>query len=63
MPVPVYAFTLIAKDSSSRLARVCKVSSDDEACDIATEILLDSDCAVIEVWRSKWMIYRLSKLD
>ena len=61
--MPVYAFTLIAEDSSSELAGVCEASSDEEACDIATEILLDHEFPIIEVWRGKWMIYRLSKLD
>ena len=63
MLVPVYAFTLIAEDSSSQLARVCEACSDDEACDIATEILLETDFPIIEVWRGKWMVYRLSRLD
>jgi hypothetical protein len=61
--VVIYAFTLIAADGSSQSADAREATSDDDACEIASELLLESDCPIIEVWRGQWMIYRVSKID
>ena len=59
----IYAFTLIAADGSSQSAGVREAASDDDACEIASELLLKADFPLIEVWRGRWMIYRVSKVD
>ena len=59
----IYAFTLITAEGSSQSAGVREAASDDDACEIATDLLLESDSRIIEVWRGKWMIYRVSKVD
>ena len=37
--------------------------SDDQACELSSELLLKSDYTVIEVWRGMKMIYRVSKAN
>ena len=39
------------------------VRSEDEACDIGSEMLLGSEFDVLEVWRGTTMIYRVIKVD
>ena len=59
----IYAFTLIAADGRSQSAGARKAASDDDAREIASELLLESEFPIIEVWRGRWMIYRVSKVD
>ena len=59
----IYGFTLIAADGSSQPAGAKEAASDDDACELASELLLESDFPIIEVWRGRWMIYRVSKVD
>jgi hypothetical protein len=61
--VTIYAFTLIAADGSSQSAGVREAASDDDACELASELLLESEFPIIEVWRGRWRIYRVSKID
>jgi hypothetical protein len=61
--VTIYGFTLIAADGSSQSAEAKEAACDDDACEIASELLLESDFPIIEVWRGRWMIYRVSKVD
>ena len=59
----IYAFTLIGAEGKGRPAGVREAASDDEACEIASELLIESAAPVIEVWRGRWMIFRVSKID
>ena len=40
-----------------------EADSDDMACELGSELLWESDFPIIEVWRAREMIYRMSKLD
>ena len=61
--MPTYRFRLIATDGVIQSPGTTDADCDDAACEVATELLLDSDYPVIEVWQAGAMIYRLSKVD
>ena len=60
----IYSFNLISSSGGSRPAAVVReAASDDDACEIATELLLESHFSIIEVLRGRQVIYRVSKVD
>ena len=58
-----YRFRLIATNGGVGSVCVMKADSDDKACELASELLLESIFPIIEVWRARKMIYRVRKVD
>ena len=58
-----YRFVLVAPRGLAGSACIIEADSDDMACELGSELLWESDFRIIEVWRAREMIYRMSKLD
>jgi hypothetical protein len=58
-----YRFVFVATHGAAESACVIEADSDDMACDFGSEFLWESDFPIVEVWRAREMIYRMSKLD
>ena len=58
-----YRFTLLARDGSVQTNCAMDSRSDDEACEIGSELLTRSEFNVIEIWRGSTMIFRVAKVD
>jgi hypothetical protein len=61
--MPIYGFTLISASGGSQEVAVREAASDDDACELASELLLESDFAIVEVLHGRRVIYRVSKID
>ena len=60
----IYSFTLTPASGGSQSAAVIReADSDDDACEIASELLLESNFSTIEVLRGRRVVYRVSKVD
>ena len=62
-PMASYRFTLLASDGSLQTNSAMESPSDDEACEIGSELLLRSEFNVLEIWRGSAMIFRVAKVD
>jgi len=58
-----YRFVLVASHGPVGSACVIEADSDDMACELGSELLWESDFPIVEVWRAREMISRMSKLD
>ena len=58
-----YRFVLVATHGPGGSACIIEADSDDMACELGSELLLESEFPIVEVWRAREMIYRMSKLD
>jgi hypothetical protein len=58
-----YRFILLATDGSVETNWTRESLSDDEACELGTELLLRSKSNVLEIWRGSTMIFRVTKVD
>ncbi len=58
-----YRFVLVATPGTAGSACVIEADSDDMACELGSELLRESDFPIVEVWRAREMIQRMSKLD
>ena len=58
-----YRFTLLASDGSVQSNCTMESPSEDEACEIGSELLLKSEFNVLEIWRGSTMIFRVAKVD
>ena len=57
-----YRFVLVATHGPAGSACIIEADSDDMACELGSELLWESDFPIIEVWRAREMIYRMTKL-
>jgi hypothetical protein len=61
--MPTYRFSFIETNGRAGTACVMEADSDDDACELASELLLESNFQLIEVWRASDMICRVCKID
>ena len=61
--MPTYRFSLLGTDGKVQSNRVMESTSEDAACEIGSELLLESSCQVLEVWCGSTLIFRVAKVD
>ena len=58
-----YRIALSTFDGGTRSSCMMEFSSEDEACDHGSELLLRSELDVLEVWRGSRMVFRVVKVN
>jgi hypothetical protein len=58
-----YRFALLGTDGGLHTSCTMQCSSEDEACDIGSELLMGSKLNVLKIWRGTTMVFRVAKVD
>ena len=61
--MPTYRFSLLGADGEVQSNRIMDSASEDAACEVGSELLLESTCHVLEVWRGSTLVFRVAKVD